>query len=112
MQMKFFLNPIIIGEILADFIMGKRERKNRAVLQEFFSSPRIKIVAIDEETSERYGMSELPLTALCHMLVQTPNGNISRSMRHLNRDTIAATDAMGILEGATSPFPTALTAYP
>ncbi|MBW2554132.1 MAG: type II toxin-antitoxin system VapC family toxin [Deltaproteobacteria bacterium] len=53
---EIFLNPIILGEILAGFIMGKRERKNRAVLQEFLSSPRVKIVPIDEETSERYGV--------------------------------------------------------
>ena len=53
---KIFLNPIILGEILAGFIMGKRERKNRTILQEFLSSPRVKIVSIDEETSERYGV--------------------------------------------------------
>ena len=53
---EIFLNPIIIGEVLAGCIMGKRERKNRTILQEFLSSPRVKIVAIDEETSERYGV--------------------------------------------------------
>lgn len=29
-------------------------RKNRALLQDFLSSPRIKIIEMDEETSERY----------------------------------------------------------
>ena len=53
---EIFLNPIIIGEVLAGFIMGKKERKNRTILHEFLSSPRVKIVAIDEETSERYGV--------------------------------------------------------
>ena len=53
---EFFLNPIILGEIVAGFIMGTRERKNRTILQEFLSSPRVKIVSIDEETSERYGV--------------------------------------------------------
>ena len=52
---EIFLNPIIIGEVLAGFIMGKKERKNRTILHEFLSSPRVKIVGIDEETSERYG---------------------------------------------------------
>jgi predicted nucleic acid-binding protein len=52
---EIFLNPIILGEILTGFIMGKKERKNRTILQEFLSSPRVKIVSIDEETSERYG---------------------------------------------------------
>ncbi len=53
---EIFLNPIILGEILSGFLMGKRERKNRTILQEFLSSPRVKIVSIDEETSERYGV--------------------------------------------------------
>ena len=53
---EIFLNPIILGEIVAGFIMGTRERKNRTILQEFLSSPRVKIVSIDEETSERYGV--------------------------------------------------------
>ncbi|MCD6266670.1 MAG: transposase [Deltaproteobacteria bacterium] len=71
------------------------------------------------ETSEIWNVR---IAAYClmpnhyHMLVQTPAANISRSMRHLNgvytqRDTIAATDAMdSFLEGATSPFSSALTA--
>jgi len=53
---KIFLNPIILGEIVDGFIMGKRERKNSTILQEFLSSPRVTIVSIDEETSERYGV--------------------------------------------------------
>ena len=50
------LNPIIIGELLAGFIMGKNEKKNRAILQEFLSSPRVKIIDIDADTSERYAV--------------------------------------------------------
>lgn len=53
---EIFLNPVILGEIIAGFIMGKSERRNRGILQEFLSSPRVKIVSIDEETSERYGV--------------------------------------------------------
>ena len=34
--------------------MGRNERKNRAILQDFLSAARVKIVEIDEETSERY----------------------------------------------------------
>ena len=52
---EIFLNPIIIGELIAGFLMGGQEKKNRAILQEFLSSTRIKVVLIDEETSERYG---------------------------------------------------------
>lgn len=51
-----FLNSIIIGELLAGFAMGKSEKKNRSILQEFLSSPRVKVVDIDEEASERYAV--------------------------------------------------------
>lgn len=51
---EIYLNPVILGELLAGYIMGKREKKNRAILREFLSSPRVMIVNIDEETSDRY----------------------------------------------------------
>jgi predicted nucleic acid-binding protein len=53
---EIFINPVILGELLAGFAMGKNEKKNRAILQEFLSSPRVKVVNIDEETSERYAV--------------------------------------------------------
>lgn len=53
---EIFLNPVILGELLAGFLIGKREKKNRTVLQEFLSSSRVKVVEIDEETSERYAV--------------------------------------------------------
>ena len=51
---EIFLNPVILGELIAGFIMGRSEKKNRAILQDFLSSARVKIIEIDEETSERY----------------------------------------------------------
>ncbi len=53
---EIFFNPIIVGELLTGYIMGKSEKKNRAILQEFLSSLRVNIVDIDEETSERYAI--------------------------------------------------------
>lgn len=53
---EIFLNPVILGELLAGFIMGKMGKKNRAILEEFLSSPRAKVIDIDEETSERYAV--------------------------------------------------------
>jgi tRNA(fMet)-specific endonuclease VapC len=53
---EIYINPIIIGELLAGFISGKNEIKNRALLQEFISSPRVQIIDIDDETSERYAV--------------------------------------------------------
>jgi tRNA(fMet)-specific endonuclease VapC len=48
------LTPVILGEILAGFLLGTHEKKNRSVLREFLASPRVKIRDLDEETSERY----------------------------------------------------------
>ena len=53
---EIFINPVILGELLAGFAMGKSEKKNMAILQEFLSSSRVKIINIDEETSERYAV--------------------------------------------------------
>jgi len=49
-------NPVVLGELIAGFLMGRNERKNRAILKDFLSSPRVIIAEIDEETSERYAV--------------------------------------------------------
>ena len=51
-----FLNPVILGELIAGFLMGKNEKKNRAIMQDFLSSSRVEVIEIDEETSERYAI--------------------------------------------------------
>ena len=48
------VNPIILGELLAGFMMGGSEKKNKALLNDFLSSPRVYIIDIDSEASERY----------------------------------------------------------
>jgi len=48
------VNPIILGELLASFRMGKNEGRNRSILQEFPFVPRVNILEIARETSERY----------------------------------------------------------
>lgn len=48
------INPIIMGELLAGFSMGRKKKKNIGILQEFLSSERVQVITIDEETSERY----------------------------------------------------------
>ncbi len=53
---QIFLNPVILGELLAGFSVGKKEEKNRATLQEFLASSRVTVIDIDEETSERYAV--------------------------------------------------------
>jgi predicted nucleic acid-binding protein len=53
---EIFLNPVVLGELIAGFLMGKNEKKNRTILQDFISSARMKVAEIDEETSERYAV--------------------------------------------------------
>lgn len=49
-------NPVVLGELKACFLMGKNEKRNRGILRDFLSSPRVIIAEIDEETSERYAV--------------------------------------------------------
>ena len=53
---EIFLNPVVLGELIAGFLMGKTEKKNRTILQDFLSSARMMVAEIDEETSERYAV--------------------------------------------------------
>ncbi len=51
---EIYFNPVILGELLAGFAAGRREKRNTAILREFLSSPRVKVINIDDETSGRY----------------------------------------------------------
>ena len=51
---EIFLNPVVLGELYAGFVMGGKEKRNRDILRDFLSSPRVQVVALDEETAERY----------------------------------------------------------
>lgn len=51
---EIYLNPVVLGELYAGFARGGREKKNREILRDFLASPRVQVVAIDEETAERY----------------------------------------------------------
>ncbi|HLC25679.1 MAG TPA: type II toxin-antitoxin system VapC family toxin [bacterium] len=53
---EIYLNPVILGELLAGFMRGKRKKKNEKELQMFLSSPRVNVVDLDEDTSERYAV--------------------------------------------------------
>ena len=48
------VTPIVLGELISGFRMGRDEKRNRKLLEEFLSSPRVAVVEVDEETSERY----------------------------------------------------------
>ncbi|HWQ68987.1 MAG TPA: type II toxin-antitoxin system VapC family toxin [Patescibacteria group bacterium] len=53
---QIYLSPVILGELLAGFIRGGRQKKNQKELQAFLESPRVTLVSVDEETAERYAV--------------------------------------------------------
>jgi tRNA(fMet)-specific endonuclease VapC len=53
---EIYVNPIVLGELLAGFTRGTRFRKNQAELSEFLSSTRVHVVDIDEGTASRYSV--------------------------------------------------------
>lgn len=50
------LPSIAIGELLAGFRGGTKERQNREGLKKFLSSPRVQVLVVDEEAAVRYGV--------------------------------------------------------
>jgi tRNA(fMet)-specific endonuclease VapC len=52
---EIIVNAIVLGELAAGFIKGRRRRRNQQELSRFLSSPRVKVVDVTEETAERYG---------------------------------------------------------
>lgn len=46
------VNTVILGELLAGFRCGTREKQNREELDLFFDSPRVNFLSVDDETAE------------------------------------------------------------
>lgn len=44
-----YLTPIVLGELRAGFLLGKRGEENERALREFLQSPRVSILVIDDE---------------------------------------------------------------
>jgi tRNA(fMet)-specific endonuclease VapC len=51
---EIYVNSIVLGELLAGFIRGKRRKKNELELKTFIGSPRVRVLDLDEETAQRY----------------------------------------------------------
>jgi len=48
------ISVVVIGELLAGFVLGRKEARNRQELNDFLSSPRVSLYMIDDETTEYY----------------------------------------------------------
>ena len=50
------LNPVILGELIAGFMRGKRRRNNEGELKTFLTSARTTVLDVNEETADRYAV--------------------------------------------------------
>jgi predicted nucleic acid-binding protein len=48
------ISTIVLGELLAGFRCGTREKENRDELELFLDAPRVNILSVDETTAEFY----------------------------------------------------------
>jgi len=48
------VNAVVVGELLAGFRCGNRQRQNRDELEAFLDSPRVEFLPVEEETAEFY----------------------------------------------------------
>lgn len=48
------LPAVVVGELLAGFRMGSRDRVNRRELDAFLASPRVRVAPLGAETAQRY----------------------------------------------------------
>lgn len=68
-----YVSPIVLGELQAGFIRGSRIKKNQRELDDFLSSPRVRVVEVHETTSMRYAVI---LTSLWKAGTPTPTNDI------------------------------------
>ena len=50
------INSVVLGELLAGFLGGRRERENRRELDLFLDSPRVSLLPLDEGTANFFAL--------------------------------------------------------
>ncbi len=50
------VNPIVLGELRAGFLGGGRPQQNERLLRDFVARSRVRMVPIDQQTSEHYAL--------------------------------------------------------
>jgi tRNA(fMet)-specific endonuclease VapC len=57
------LTPVVLGELRAGFVQGRRREKNERELDEFLASPRVSVFDVDAETAIHYAAAVQGLRA-------------------------------------------------
>ena len=79
---EIYLSVVTLGELKAGAARGKRKKKNDSELKEFLSSPRVRVLSADMDTSECYSAI---LTRLWEMGTPIPTNDIwiaASAMQH------------------------------
>jgi tRNA(fMet)-specific endonuclease VapC len=79
---ELYLNPIVVGELLAGFLRGANRRRNERELQTLLASPRVDILSVDDETARRYAVIVHTLRAAGTPIPTNDVWNAASAMQH------------------------------
>ena len=53
---EIYVNAIVLGELRVGFLRGRTRQKNEERLRQFLAASRVSVIAVDEDTAERYAV--------------------------------------------------------